>query len=83
MSTDDSSLSGSYVVARRLMAEAMELEPDEIGEHAAIGELEAWDSLAHMRLILIIEEHLGKPLPPETVVEIGSLDDVVVALAAC
>lgn len=69
-----------YEQARALLAQALKLEPDAIGADAAIGTLDAWDSLAHMRLILALEEYLGRPLAAETIVGIASLPDVVTVL---
>ncbi len=62
--------------ARALLAGALETEPAALGADASIATLEAWDSLAHLRLIEALERALGKPLPPEAIVEIGSLADV-------
>lgn len=70
----------SWTTARGLLAAAMEMEVADIPDDAAIGRLENWDSLAHMRLILALEEHLGAALTPDTVVGLGSLADVVTVL---
>lgn len=69
------------LIARRLLASAMEMNPADIPDDAAIGRLKNWDSLAHMRLILALEEHIGTLLTPDTVVAIGSLSDIAKALA--
>lgn len=58
----------------------MEMEPSDVPDDAAIGRLKNWDSLAHMRLILALEEHIGTQLTPDTVVAIGSLSDIATAL---
>jgi len=74
-------LSGSnWATARSLLAAAMEMDVADIADDAAIGSLENWDSLAHMRLILALEEHMGAELTPDTVVGLGSLADVVTVL---
>jgi acyl carrier protein len=70
----------SWSTARILLAAAMEMDVADIGDDAAIGRLENWDSLAHMRLILALEEHMGAELTPDTVVSLGSLADVVTVL---
>ena len=71
---------GSWSTARSLLAAAMEMEVADIADDAAIGRLDNWDSLAHMRLILALEAHLGAELTPDTVVGLGSLADVVTVL---
>lgn len=67
-------------VARELLSEALALGPDQLPATARIGGIEQWDSLAHMRLLLALEERIGKPLDPEQAVAIESLDDVVALL---
>lgn len=62
--------------ARALLADALEMAPAALGADASIATLEAWDSLAHMRLVEAIERALGRPLAPEALVAIGSLADV-------
>jgi acyl carrier protein len=53
-------------MARGLLASAMEMDAADIPDDAAIGRLENWDSLAHMRLIMALEQHMGAPLTPDT-----------------
>jgi acyl carrier protein len=71
------SAENSQTIARRLLASAVQMETDEIPDDAAIGRLGSWNSLAHMRLIMAIEEHMGSPLEPDAVVSIASLADVI------
>lgn len=66
--------------ARALLAAALELDPAAVGPDASIATLEAWDSLAHLRLVQAIEQAIGGELPAETIVEIGSLADVTAVL---
>ncbi len=80
MSNSDASQNGTLPVARQLLASALEMEPSELPDDAAIGQVANWDSLAHMRLIMGLEEHMAAPLPPEAVVSIGSLADIVTVL---
>ncbi len=63
-------------IARKLLASAMEMDPADVPDDAAIGQQENWDSMAHLRLIAAIEEHIGSPLEAETVVAIASLNDI-------
>ena len=66
--------------ARALLAAALELDPAAVGPDASIATLEAWDSLAHLRLVQAIEQAIGGELPGETIVEIVSLADVTAVL---
>ena len=45
--------------ARQLLAVALETAPEGVRDSARLGDPEAWDSLAHLRLILAIEAELG------------------------
>ncbi len=62
--------------ARQLLASALNTMPDAVPDSARIGELDAWDSLGHLRLILALEDRLGRELTPETIIEVESLNDV-------
>ncbi len=73
-------MSDRMAEARELLAAALETEAGAIGPDAAIGVVEAWDSLAHMRLIAAIEARLGRVLGPDAVVSIASRKDVAKGL---
>lgn len=62
--------------ARGLLADALELDPGEIGDEASIDTVGAWTSLGHMRLILALEQALGRELDPASIVEISTLKDI-------
>ena len=66
--------------ARSVLAAALGLEREAIDDGAAIGTLDAWDSLAHMRLIQALEQALGAELEPETIVALASLEDIAAIL---
>jgi len=67
--------------ARRLVAEAVERPVGEVPADAAIGTLPAWDSLAHIRIIMALETAVGKPLSTDAIVDLRSLEDVANILA--
>ncbi len=64
------------LLARRLLADAIAAEPALIPQHARIGIFERWDSLAHLRLILALEQQIGRQLDPDEAITVESLDDV-------
>jgi acyl carrier protein len=66
--------------ARTLIAQATGRSCDGVPENAEVGQFPAWDSLAHMRLVLSLEERLGRLLSSEEVVGIRSLDDLAILL---
>jgi acyl carrier protein len=59
-----------------LAAEALGVTVDSLPGDAAIGSLEAWDSLGHMRLLLAIEARLGRELTMEEATSLTALADV-------
>ena len=62
--------------ARDVLAVALEMTADQVDDSARMGDPEAWDSLAHLRLILAIEEKLGRELGAEQIFGIECLADV-------
>jgi acyl carrier protein len=66
--------------ARQLLAEALALPEGDLPAQARIGAIEQWDSLAHTRILVAIEERLGKPLDAEEAIAIESLDDIAALL---
>lgn len=78
---NDASLStDSWTTARHLLGSALEMDGSELPKDTAIGQLAEWDSLAHMRLILALEEYLQTQLSPDKLVAIGSLADIATLL---
>jgi acyl carrier protein len=63
-------------IARKLLAEALALSEADLPANPRLGAVEQWDSLAHTRILLALEERLGKPLDAEIAVTIESLDDI-------
>lgn len=68
--------------ARRMLAEALELDAAQLPSDASVVTLREWDSLAHMRLVEVMERELAAELPADLLLSIGSLDDVARVLAA-
>ena len=62
--------------ARALLAEALEIDPAALGSDPSMDNCEAWTSVAHLRLILALEEKLGVELAPDDALAIQSLADV-------
>ena len=62
--------------AKAMIAEAVGRSFESIPETAAVGNFPAWDSLAHMRLVVALEERLERQLSSEEVIGIQSAEDV-------
>jgi acyl carrier protein len=62
--------------ARTLLADAIGADPAQVPPDARIGTFERWDSLAHLRLILAMEQQLGRQLDPDEAVAVECLADV-------
>ena len=58
---------------RMLMAEALRLPVERIGTDAAIGTVPNWDSTAHMRMMIALEDEFGINLDESRMIEMTSL----------
>ena len=50
--------------ARALLADAFGVDQNSLPDGVAIGTFERWDSLAHVRVVLGLEELLDRPVGP-------------------
>ena len=64
------------IEARKILAEATGQDAGNLALSATIGEMQGWDSLAHMRLAMALEEKLKRPLEGHEIVAIRSLADI-------
>ncbi len=62
--------------ARAYVADALGKPIEDIPHDAAIGDLDGWDSLGHMRLMLLLEQKLARPLAPDEIVHIRSVSNI-------
>ncbi len=69
-------MDSSITVARNLVARALECSVDGIGEDSSMENLDAWDSLGHMKIILEIEQTLGKELKTAEILSVETVRDV-------
>ena len=69
-------MTAELIEARTLLADAIGVETAAVPEDAGLGTFERWDSLAHMRLILALEQRIGRLLDPDEAVAIDCLADV-------
>ena len=66
--------------ARGLLARALEVGAESLADDASVSSTEAWDSLAHIRVIAAIETHLGNELDTMEILEIEQLSDIAAIL---
>ena len=65
-----------HKAATQVLAGALMLAEDAVPRDARLGSIEQWDSLAHARLLLALEEKLRRQLTTDEAVGIESLDDI-------
>lgn len=61
---------------RAIMARVLRLPAERIGEDAAIGGVPNWDSTAHMRMMLALEDEFGIVLNETQMVEMTSFERI-------
>jgi len=66
--------------ATAIIGKALGLAEKAVPADARIGAFEPWDSLGHMRIILELENALGRELGTTEAVQIESVADIDVAL---
>lgn len=66
--------------ARALVAEALELVPDQVPLDASIDGFAKWDSLGHLRVVARLEEALGRPLETDEVLAVADLASIAALL---
>lgn len=57
---------------REIVADVLGLDPASVGEDTTTDTVDGWDSLAHMNLILAVEEELGVGVPDEDAADLTS-----------
>lgn len=64
-----------------LMANALDLPAREIDNDMTLAGSDAWSSLSHMRLILSLEEEIGRRLGPDEIISVVSAHAVETLLS--
>jgi len=63
-----------------LLARALGISESEIDRKTSIESSKAWDSLAHFRVVLALEEAIDRSLTPAEVFDLNGFESVVVIL---
>ena len=66
----------AHTAATQLLAGALMMGERDVPPDARLGRLDQWDSLAHARLLLALEEKLRRQLTTDEAVALESLDDI-------
>ena len=66
----------AHPAATQLLAGALMMSDADVPSDARLGRIEQWDSLAHARLLLALEEKLHRQLTTDEAVAVESLDDI-------
>jgi acyl carrier protein len=71
----------SLLEARRLVAAALDHSFESIEETAAVGQMQGWDSMGHMRIVLALEGQIGRMLRPDEIGRLKSISDIATILS--
>ncbi|OUR92458.1 acyl carrier protein [Gammaproteobacteria bacterium 42_54_T18] len=63
-----------------LIAQTLEVKLDVIDDELAVGDIQEWDSLGHMRIIAALETEMGITLDIEQTLEIEDVEDIIDAV---
>ena len=58
------------------LAQALKVDVAEITSETAFGDLPQWDSLGHMELMILLEEHFGVDINADTITELVSVQAI-------
>ncbi len=67
--------------AQSFLADALGVPATSLPKDARLGAPAAWDSIGHMRLVLALEERLGRALSSEEMLGLDNVADVEALLA--
>jgi len=59
-----------------IVAKALSLDLNDVPRDAGIDSFPPWDSLGHLRIILLLEETILRPLTSEEVLQLIDLDSI-------
>lgn len=67
---------------RDLLADILEVSPDEITSESGTGTVETWDSFRHLQAVLAIEGEYGVQLDPQRIPELTTVGKIQAELEA-
>lgn len=63
----------------KIMAGILEVDPSELHDDTAIGDIPKWDSLQHLNIISAIEQKFGIRFTPDVLMDLEDVSDIVKA----
>ena len=63
-----------------MLAEMLEIDVDDIDEDTVLSELEEWDSLNALNLIVLVDEEFGKTLTSDVVNGFKTVGDILAVM---
>ena len=66
---------------RDIVADTLEISPNEVTPETSTDSVEAWDSFRHLQLILSVEGEYGVQLDPQQIPELTTVAKLQAALA--
>ena len=67
-------------IAKTIVAEALHTQPDMIDESVSSTTSDLWDSVAHINIMLAVEEHIGGGIPIEQIFQLNSVPSIALFL---
>lgn len=58
---------------KQILSSTLNVPEEQIREESSVENVEAWDSLAHLNIILSLEQSFGISISPEEAIEMTSL----------
>jgi acyl carrier protein len=67
---------------RDILADILEVSPDEVTPDLGVGTIESWDSFRHLQAILAIEGEYGVQFDPQRIAELTTVAQIQAELEA-
>ena len=61
----------------KVLSLVFEIEIDQLNKNSSINNIESWDSLNHIKLIIALEEEFNIDLTEEEIMEMDSLETII------
>ena len=61
---------------RDILADILEISPDEVTPELGIGTVESWDSFRHLQAILALEGEYGVQFDPQRIAELTTVSQI-------
>jgi len=71
--------SSRFPEVQTIAADVLQVPADEIGLHSSVENVDTWDSLHHLSLVLALEQAFDVRFEPEEMEQATSIDAILVA----